>query len=131
MSRNVVLEKSFDFPVRIVNVYKYLCKEHKEYILSKQLLRSGTSIGANINEAQAGQSKNDFIAKMAIASKEARESKYWIDLLIKTGYLNEGGKHTKSLKRNRRNYKAANFNCKNKPEQSSVIVYINQLMSIS
>jgi four helix bundle protein len=61
------------------------------------LLRSGTSIGANINEAQAGQSKNDFIAKMSIASKEARESKYWIKLLIKTGYLDAVDGHTKSL----------------------------------
>jgi len=69
----------------------------KKYVLSKQLLRSGTSIGANINEAQAGQSKADFIAKMSIASKEARESKYWIDLLIKTDYLNINDKHTKSL----------------------------------
>ncbi len=61
------------------------------------MLRSGTSIGANINEAQAGQSKNDFIAKMSIASKEARESKYWIKLLIKTGYLDAVDRHTKSL----------------------------------
>ena len=98
MDKNIVLDKSFDFSVRVVNLYKYLCKEKKEYVLSKQLLRSGTSIGANINEAQAGQSKNDFIAKMAIASKEARESKYWIDLLVKTDYLNASSKHTKSLK---------------------------------
>ncbi len=97
MDKNIVLNKSFDFSVRVVNLYKYLCKEKKEYVLSKQLLRSGTSIGANINEAQAGQSKKDFIAKMAIASKEARESKYWIDLLIKTDYLEADSKHTKSL----------------------------------
>ncbi len=97
MDRNIVLDKSFDFSVRVVNLYRYLCKEKKEYVLSKQLLRSGTSIGANINEAQAGQSKNDFIAKMAIASKEALESKYWIDLLVKTDYLNASSKHTKSL----------------------------------
>ena len=69
----------------------------KEYVLSKQLLRAGTSIGANINEAQAGQSKADFISKMSISSKEARESKYWIKLLIKTDYLNINDKHTKSL----------------------------------
>jgi four helix bundle protein len=98
MDKNIVLDKSFDFSVRVVRLYKYLCKEKKEYVLSKQLLRSGTSIGANINEAQAGQSKNDFIAKMAIASKEARESKYWIDLLVKTDYLNASSEHTKSLK---------------------------------
>ncbi len=94
---NIILNKSFDFAVRVVKLYKYLCEDKKEYILSKQLLRSGTSIGANINEAQAGQSKADFIAKMSISSKEARESKYWIDLLIKTDYLNINDDHTKSL----------------------------------
>ncbi len=97
MKNNVVLEKSFDFAVRIVKLYKYLCDEKKEYVLSKQLLKSGTSIGANINEAQAGQSKRDFIAKMSIASKEARESKYWIKLLIKTDYLDRDNIYTKSL----------------------------------
>jgi four helix bundle protein len=94
---NVVLDKAFNFAIRVVNLYKFLCKDKKEYILSKQLLRSGTSIGANINEAQAGQSKNDFIAKMAISSKEARESKYWIKLLIETKYLDKEDSHTKSL----------------------------------
>jgi len=73
---NVILDKSFAFAVRIVRLYKYLSNDKKEYVLSEQLLRSGTSIGANINEAQAGQSRADFIAKMSIASKEARESKY-------------------------------------------------------
>ncbi len=97
MKDNIILEKSFNFSVRIVNLYKYLKDEKKEYVLSKQLLRSGTSIGANVNEAQAGQSKNDFISKLSIASKEARESKYWIDLLIKTEYLNQNDKHTQSL----------------------------------
>jgi len=97
LKNNVVLEKSFDFAVRIVKLYKYLCDEKKEYVLSKQLLKSGTSIGANINEAQAGQSKRDFIAKMSIASKEARESKYWIKLLIKTDYLDRDNIYTKSL----------------------------------
>lgn len=85
-SGNHLLEKSFDFAVRIVNVCKYL-QGQKEYTLSNQLLRSGTSIGANVNEAQAAQSKKEFIAKLSIASKEARETKYWIDLLVKTGYL--------------------------------------------
>ena len=94
---NIILDKSFEFAVRIVKLYKYLCDDKKEYILSKQLLRSGTSIGANINEAQAGQSKADFIAKMSIASKESRESKYWIDLLVKTEYLNIEDQHTQSL----------------------------------
>ena len=97
MKDNIILEKSFAFAVRIVKLYKYFCEEKKEYTLSKQLLRSGTSIGANVNEAQAGQSKADFIAKMAIASKEARETKYWIDLLVKTNYLNINDKHTQSL----------------------------------
>jgi four helix bundle protein len=97
LRENIILDKSFKFAVRIVKLYKYLCDNKKEYILSKQLLRSGTSIGANINEAQAGQTKADFIAKMSIASKEARESKYWIDLLIKTDYLNIENKQTKSL----------------------------------
>ena len=95
---NIILDKSFDFSIRIVKLYRYLCQDKKEYILSKQLLRSGTSIGANINEAQAGQSKNDFIAKMSISSKEARETKYWIDLLVSTDYLDNNDVHVKSLK---------------------------------
>lgn len=98
MKDNIILDKSFNLAVRIVKLYQYLGAEKKEYVLSKQLLRSGTSIGANINEAQAGQSKNDFISKMSIASKEARETKYWIDLLTKTDYLNEKDSHVKSLK---------------------------------
>ncbi|MGH2278569.1 four helix bundle protein [Aliarcobacter sp. ERUVET-7] len=84
---NPVVEKSFAFAVRIVNLYKYLCEEKKEFVLSKQLLRSGTSIGANISESQDAQSPNDFISKLSISLKEARESKYWIDLLIETKYL--------------------------------------------
>ncbi len=94
---NIVLEKSLNFAIRVVKLYQYLCEEKKEYVLSKQLIRSGTSIGANVNEAQAGQSKADFIAKMAVASKEARESKYWIDLLIKTDYLNKHDVHVQTL----------------------------------
>ena len=94
---NIILEKSFTFAVRIVKLYQYLCDSKKEFILSKQLLRSGTSIGANVNEAQAAQSKNDFISKLSISSKEARETKYWIDLLIASNYLNIEDKHTKSL----------------------------------
>jgi len=96
-SQNVILDKAFAYSIRIVKLYKHLKDEKKEYILSKQLLRCGTSIGANINEAQAGQSKNDFISKMSIASKEARESKYWIDLLIATNYIDINEKHTQSL----------------------------------
>jgi len=97
MKDNIVLGKSFDFAVRIVKLYKYLCEDKREYVLFKQLLRSGTSVGANINEAQAGQSKKDFVSKMSIASKEARESKYWIQLLVETEYLDKNDKYTKSL----------------------------------
>lgn len=97
VNNNIILDRSFAFAVRAVKLYKYLCDDKKEYVLSKQLLRSATSIGANVNEAQAGQSKNDFIAKMAIASKEARESKYWVDLLIKTDYLNIHDMHVKTF----------------------------------
>lgn len=77
-SDNVVQTKSYDFALRIVKVYKYLSQEKKEFVLSKQLLRSGTSIGANIEESIGGQSKADFFAKITIAYKETRESKYWI-----------------------------------------------------
>ncbi len=96
-ANNHILDKSFDFAVRIVNLCKYLQNDKKEYVLSKQLIRSGTSIGANVNEAQAAQSTNDFIAKLSIASKEARETKYWIDLLVKTDYLPSDSQKVKSL----------------------------------
>lgn len=89
MNENVIEEKSFDFAVRIVNLYKFLCNEKKEFTLSKQLLRAGTSIGANVSEAQRAQSKADFISKMSIALKEANESFYWIKLLLKTEYINK------------------------------------------
>ena len=79
-------ERTFDFALKVVDLYKYLT-ENKEYVLSKQMLRSGTSIGANIQEAQAAQSKADFVSKMSIASKEARETKYWLRLLSKSDYL--------------------------------------------
>ena len=84
---SVIREKSFDFAVRIVRLYQYQCHEHKEYVLSKQLLRAGTSIGANVNEAKHGQSRKDFLSKMNIALKEAVETEYWIRLLQKTDYL--------------------------------------------
>ena len=84
---NILVDKSFQFAIRIVNLYQYLCKDKKEFILSKQLLRSGTSVGANINESQDAQSKNDFISKLSISLKEARETKYWIELLRETDYL--------------------------------------------
>ena len=84
---NVIEAKSFEFAVRIVNLYKHLTESKKEFVLSKQLLRSGTSIGANVAEAERGQSKADFNAKMNIALKEANESEYWIRLLHRTEYL--------------------------------------------
>lgn len=88
-SRHIVADKSFEFAVRIVNLSKYLVNERKEYVLSKQLLRSGTSIGANIAEAQRGQSRADFLAKMCIALKEANETHYWLRLLYRTEYLTQ------------------------------------------
>jgi four helix bundle protein len=86
---NIVKTKSFDFAIRIVKLYQYLCTEKKEFILSKQLLRSGTSIGAMIREAEHAESKNDFIHKFSIAQKEANEALYWLELLKATDYLNE------------------------------------------
>ena len=83
-----IQEKSFAFAIRIVNLCKYLRDEQKEYILTKQLLRCGTSIGANVAEAQQAQSKPDFINKMNIALKEAYETNYWLRLLYATAYLN-------------------------------------------
>ncbi|UMB61034.1 four helix bundle protein [Lutibacter sp. A80] len=87
MKENVVQIKSYAFAIKIVNICKFLQTEKKEYILSKQLLRSGTSIGANIEEAIGGQSRKDFFAKLTISYKEARETKYWIRLLTDTNYL--------------------------------------------
>jgi four helix bundle protein len=87
MKDNVVLDKSFAFAVRVIKAYKYLVEEKKEFVISKQFLRSGTSIGANVEEAIGGQYKPDFISKLSIAYKEARETKYWIRLFEATGYL--------------------------------------------
>ncbi len=89
MKDNVVQDKSFAFAVRIVNFHKHLVETHKEYVLSKQLLRSGTSIGANIEEAIGGISKADFSHKIGIAYKEARETRYWIKLLKATDYIDQ------------------------------------------
>jgi len=86
---NIIQEKSYDFAVKIVKLYKRLSQEKKEFVLSKQLLRSGTSIGANIEEAIGGQSRKDFYAKLTIAYKEARETHYWIRLLKDTSFLSE------------------------------------------
>jgi four helix bundle protein len=89
MKENILLDKSFAFSIRVINAYKYLLKEHKEFVISKQFLRSGTSIGANVEEAVGAQSRNDFVSKLSIAYKEARETKYWIRLLAKTNYFTE------------------------------------------
>lgn len=89
MEDNIIKTKSYDFAIRVINLYKYLTKEKREYVLSKQLLRSGTSIGANVREALDGQSKKDFLSKMNIALKEASETQYWLELLISTDYINE------------------------------------------
>jgi four helix bundle protein len=88
-SDNIIQQKSFAFAIRIVNVYKYLISEKKEFVLSKQLLRSGTSIGANIEESIGGQSDKDFLSKISISYKEARETSYWLKLLQATDYLDE------------------------------------------
>lgn len=86
---NVVQQKSFALAIRIVNVYKQLTSEKKEFVLSKQLLRSGTSIGANIEESIGGQSAKDFLSKISISYKEARETIYWLKLLQATEYLSQ------------------------------------------
>ena len=86
---NIIENKSFDFAVRIVNLYKHLTANKREKVLSKQVLRSGTSVGANVAEAQQAQSKADFVSKMNIALKEITETKYCINLLTATNYLTE------------------------------------------
>jgi len=84
---NALLDKSFLFAIRIIKLYQYLCKEHKEFVLSKQILRSGTSIGANAEEAHGGISDADFSNKVSTSYKEARETKYWLRLLYAAGYI--------------------------------------------
>lgn len=87
--KSIIKEKSFSFSIRVVNLCKYLTEIKKEYILSKQLLRSGTAIGALVREAQNSESTKDFIHKLAIAQKECDETIYWLDLLKETNYINE------------------------------------------
>ncbi|ADQ17074.1 four helix bundle protein [Leadbetterella byssophila] len=89
MRDNVVKNKSFVFAVRIVKLYQYLCEQKKEFVLSKQLLRSGTSVGAMVREAEHAESKTDFKHKIAIAQKEINEALYWLELLQATNYLND------------------------------------------
>ena len=86
---NIILEKTFDFALEIIKVYKYLRFQQKEYVMSKQLLKAGTSIGANAVEADSAQSHKDFIAKMSISLKEANETRYWIRLLLYSDYLDK------------------------------------------
>ena len=86
---NVVLEKSYALALRMVKLYGYLTEEKREFVLSKQILRSGTSIGANMEEAVGAQSEKDFLSKISIGYKEARETKYWLRLLNDSGYLEE------------------------------------------
>ena len=86
---NIIATKSYAFAVRCVNLYKYLCDVKNDYTIGRQLMRSGTSIGANVKEATRGVSKADFTAKMSISLKEASESEFWIELLRDTGYITE------------------------------------------
>lgn len=95
MKNNIIKDKSFAFAIRIVQLYKYLKDEKKEFVLSKQLLHSGTSIGAMIREAEHAQSRADFTHKMSIALKEANETNYWLELLYKTEYIET--KHYESI----------------------------------
>ena len=89
MKQNILKTKSFEFAVRIVNLHKYLKKEYGEYVLSRQIIRSGTSIGAIIREAEHAESTKDFIHKLSIGLKEANESKYWLDLLVATSFISK------------------------------------------
>ena len=89
MKENIIQTKSYDFALKIVKLHRSLVENKKEFVLSKQLLRSGTSIGANIEEAIGGQSEKDFYAKLTISYKEARETKYWIRLLKDSEYLDK------------------------------------------
>ena len=87
MKKNVIVDKSMDFAIEIIKLYKYLCEEKREFVLSKQILKSGTSVGANIKEAIRAQTKKDFISKMNISLKEISETEYWLELLCKTEFI--------------------------------------------
>ena len=88
-STSIVVNKSYNFAVRIIKLYKYLSETKREFIISKQMLRSGTSIGANVRESQNAESDADFIHKLSIAQKECDETLYWLELLYETNYLND------------------------------------------
>lgn len=89
MKENILYEKSFKFSINVINLYKYITENKKEYIISKQMLRSGTGIGANVKEGIVAQSKKDFLAKMYISLKEASETEYWLELLRRTNYIDD------------------------------------------
>lgn len=89
MAASVLREKSYKFAIRVVNLYKYLCGQKREFVMGKQVLRSGTSVGAMIREAEFAQSKADFVNKMSVALKEANETAYWLSLLYETDYLSK------------------------------------------
>ncbi|MEY3368145.1 MAG: hypothetical protein RI973_1300 [Bacteroidota bacterium] len=108
MGERTVKYKSFAFALRVVKLYQYLTESKKEYVLSKQLLRSGTAIGALVREAEHGESKADFIHKMAIAQKEANETAYWIELLFQSNYLDEAS-YQSIIQDCRRNQENAGF----------------------
>lgn len=93
MKKNLIKDKSFDFALQIIEIYKGLVKDKKEFVMSKQLLRSGTAVGALVREAEHAQSKADFIHKMSIALKEANETEYWIELLYQSNYLEPSSYH--------------------------------------
>ena len=86
---NIILQKGYSFALRIIKLYKFLSTEKKEFVLSKQILKSGTSIGANINEALSSESKKDFVHKLGIALKESRETSYWLNLLKDSEYITD------------------------------------------
>lgn len=89
MGKNILKDKSYSFAIEVVRLSQYLVNDKKEYVISKQILRSGTSVGALIREAEFGQSRKDFISKMSISLKEANETDYWISILKDTGYIDE------------------------------------------
>ena len=89
MKDNIIADKTKKFALRIVKLYKYLCDEKKEFIMSKQILKSGTSIGANVKESECAQSRDDFYSKLNIALKEAAETEYWLELLYESEYIEQ------------------------------------------
>ncbi len=89
MKENIIYDKSKQFSLRILNLYKFLCEEKREYIISKQVFRSGTSIGANVREANVSMSKAEFVSKLNIALKEAAETEYWLELLYEGQFISD------------------------------------------